>query len=78
MKVSAKPWIDPVTGCAHIKNWKSPVYGWLRCCSYCDAEQPKDIDEEFLTYCYNCGETFDHTDDDPKGDGENDGRSDEN
>lgn len=62
----AKPRRDPVTGCAHIANWETPAFGVRRCCSYCDAPQPDDINEELLNYCYSCGETFDHCDDDPK------------
>jgi len=36
---------------------------------------PKDIDELRMNYCYSCGETFDHFDDDPKG-GEDNGKQD--
>jgi len=62
-----KPKIDPVTGCAHIKNYPS----W-RGCSVCGAGVPECvsqrqyIEEEVVEYCWACGATFDHTDDDPK------------
>ena len=61
----AKPRRDIVTGCAHITNWKFKDGTIRRVCSYCDTDQPKDIPEEQLHYCYHCGETFDHLDDDP-------------
>jgi len=64
MKVEAKPRRDPTTGCTHIKNWEHPAFGVRRCCAYCDTPQPKDIQEDLLNYCWNCGERFDHTDDD--------------
>lgn len=60
-----KPRKDIVTGCVHITNWTFPNGATKRICSYCDSVQPADIDEEILKYCYYCGETFDHTDDDP-------------
>lgn len=66
MRVEAKPRIDPTTGCAHIKNWESPAFGVRRCCSYCDAPQPKELTEELIEYCYSCGQRFDHMDDDKK------------
>lgn len=62
----AKPRRDPKTGCAHLTNWEHPAFGFRRCCSYCYAPQPKDIDETLLKNCYSCGEPFDHADDDPK------------
>lgn len=62
----AKPRRDPKTGCAHLTNWEHPAFGVRRCCSYCYAPQPKDIDETLLKNCYSCGELFDHADDDPK------------
>ena len=62
----AKPRRNPATGCAHLTNWEHPSFGVRRCCSYCYAPQPKDIDESELKTCYSCGETFDHADDDPK------------
>lgn len=62
----AKPRRDPKTGCAHLTNWEHPAFGVRRCCSYCYAPQPKDIDETLLKNCYSCGEPLDHADDDPK------------
>ena len=62
----AKPRRDPKTGCAHLTDWEHPAFGVRRCCSYCYAPQPKDIDETLLKSCYSCGEPFDHADDDPK------------
>ena len=44
----AKPRRNPSTGCAHITNYEHPAFGFRRCCSYCYAPQPKDIDEELL------------------------------
>lgn len=64
----AKPRRNPSTGCAHITNYEHPAFGFRRCCSYCYAPQPKDIDEELLKTCYSCGETFDHAEDDLKED----------
>lgn len=70
-----KPPFDPVTGCAHIVNEETPL-GIYRACSSCRAGIPDHlsgpngfgdyIDEENVDYCYSCGATFDHTDDDPK------------
>lgn len=59
-----KPAIDPVTGCAHIKNLVT--YKRFRVCSCCDAEIPQELPEEDIKYCWRCGETFDHSDDDPR------------
>lgn len=62
-----KPRKDIVTGCVHIMNWIGPAGQKWRACSYCDAIQPTgDLEESDLNFCYNCGETFDHMDDDPK------------
>ena len=66
MKISAKPRIDPTTGCAHIINWEHPAFGCRRCCSYCYHPQPKDVPEEQIESCWKCGEKFDHADDDPR------------
>ena len=57
--------IDPITGCAHIMNLN--LNGCkFRVCSACHAEVPKDVDKVKINYCYYCGETFDHSDDDEK------------
>lgn len=73
----SKPRIDPVTGCAHIENEHTPL-GWFRVCSACKACVPIAVhhmgavlEEANINYCYNCGETFDHTDDDPPPEDEN-------
>ena len=66
-KMMAKPSIDPVTGCAHIKIAKF-FGGKYRACSNCEAEVVRCVDENLINYCWNCGAIFDHTDDDPKGD----------
>ena len=58
--------IDPVTGCAHIKNLILMSCLKFRVCSNCESEVPKDIDEERINFCWSCGMTFDHADDDPK------------
>lgn len=62
--------VNPVTGCAHIRNEKvgDKIY---RVCSACGAEvlfegRHKRIEEKSLRYCYACGELFDHTDDEEK------------
>ena len=70
-----KPPIDPVTGCAHIMNEVTPL-GIYRVCSFCRAGIPDHtsgpngfgqyIDEGNVEFCYSCGVTFDHTDDEPK------------
>lgn len=60
-----KPSIDPITGCAHIKSIN--LNGCkFRVCSACHTEVPKDVEESQVNYCYSCGETFDHTDDDER------------
>lgn len=65
-----KPAIDPATGCAHIKNLHTSL-GYFRVCSACETCVPAidqhhwSIEEEQITYCYGCGATFDHADDDP-------------
>jgi len=66
-----KPKFDEVTGCTHIENVRTK-FGGYRACAACGACMPKDIDELRMNYCYRCGETFDHFDDDPEG-GEDDG-----
>ncbi|MBQ3478176.1 MAG: hypothetical protein IJH25_08400 [Clostridia bacterium] len=63
-----KPAVDEVTGCAHIRNYKTTI-GRFRGCSVCMAGVPDHvsggyIDESIVEYCWNCGATFDHTDDD--------------
>lgn len=63
MNERSKPAIDPVTGCAHIMNLNT--YCRFRVCSYCHAEVKQDEPEETINYCWRCGNTFDHTDDDP-------------
>lgn len=65
MEVSAKPRRDPVTGCAHIKNWEHPAFGVRRCCSYCYSALARTADEKSLASCPMCGERFNHEDDDP-------------
>ena len=62
--MDVKPKIDPVTGCAHIENFHG--YKLFRVCSKCSATVPEGIDEGDLNYCWNCGATFDHTDDEPE------------
>lgn len=57
--------IDPITGCAHIRN------GIRKCrvCSACEAAVPDHlsdgtyINENQVAFCWQCGEMFDHTDD---------------
>lgn len=65
MKRSAKPRIDPTTGCAHIINYEHPAFGNRRCCSYCYSAQKKVPDSE-IDSCRHCGTKFDHADDDPR------------
>ena len=62
--MTKKPDIDPVTGCAHIKNCKG--YKPYRACSACGAQMFDDfeIDELEVNYCWKCGAMFDHNDDD--------------
>lgn len=59
-----KPDIDPITGCAHVKN----EYGYMlfRVCSVCGAVLPEipGIEEIEINYCWKCGIEFDHNDDD--------------
>ena len=65
MNRSAKPRIDPTTGCAHLINYEHPAFGCRRCCSYCYSAQAKVPDAE-IESCWNCGTKFDHADDDPR------------
>ena len=60
-----KPSINPITGCAHIQTI-SFIGCKFRVCSWCNAEVPKDVEEARINYCWDCGNAFDHTDDDPK------------
>ena len=68
-----KPAIDDVTGCAHIRNYHTPI-GTYRGCSVCEAgicdhaSQNEYVEEENVSYCWNCGVCFDHSDDDPRED----------
>lgn len=66
MNRSAKPRIDPTTGCAHLINYEHPAFGLRRYCSYCYHAQSKEVPEAELKECWNCGTKFDHADDDPR------------
>ena len=60
-----KPARDPVTGCAHARVYRGIVNEFIPYigCSVCGCEVPEGVPLNSVHYCYSCGETFDHSDD---------------